>query len=90
MRRVIPDAVSVDSIKRRFFPSSPSLLSYFTTTYGRPGSRSFDAARNNFVESLAGYSLLCYLLQIRVRNRAHVCRACRTCRALTSGACGVS
>lgn len=72
MIEVIPDAVSVDSIKRRFFPSSPSLLSYFTTTYGRPGSRSFDAARNNFVESLAGYSLLCYLLQIRDRHNGNI------------------
>ncbi|KAL6070894.1 Phosphatidylinositol 4-kinase beta, variant 2 [Balamuthia mandrillaris] len=68
---VIQDAVSIDSIKKRF-PNSPTLADYFICTYGNRESRSFRKAQKNFVESLAAYSIVCYLLQIKDRHNGNI------------------
>ena len=62
----IPDAISLHTLKKRV-PNMTSLLDYFIKAYGDPTSMEFLRAQRNFVESLAGYSLICYLLQIKDR-----------------------
>ena len=49
-----------------------SLSEHFFAAHGRAGP-ACEAAQRAFAESLAGYSLVCYLLQIKVRTRARPC-----------------
>ena len=58
----IPDALSIDSIKKTL-DKTRSLLDYFKIAFGgRPRSKKLSRARQNFCKSLAGYSLVCYVL----------------------------
>ncbi|KAK4534240.1 hypothetical protein CDCA_CDCA01G0265 [Cyanidium caldarium] len=67
----IPDAVSVHSLKKRT-PGFVSLRDYFERAYGGPSSATFCKALRNFVESMAGYSLVTYLLQVRDRHNGNI------------------
>ncbi|OHT09220.1 Phosphatidylinositol 3- and 4-kinase family protein [Tritrichomonas foetus] len=48
------------------------LLSYFIHTYGQVGTEAFNRAQENFVKSMAPYSLICYLFQIKDRHNANI------------------
>jgi phosphatidylinositol 4-kinase len=48
------------------------LSSYFARTYGPPWSNSFIRAQSNFVASMAPYSLLCYIFQVKDRHNANI------------------
>jgi len=67
----IPDAVSFDALKKRV-PNFTNLEDYFVSAYGDKTSLSFLQAQRNFVEALAGYSLICYLLQIKDRHNGNI------------------
>lgn len=68
---VITDAVSVHSLKKRT-PNFVSLLDYFERAYGKIGSRSFREAQRRFIQSMAGYSLVSYFLQIKDRHNGNI------------------
>ncbi|XP_022133226.1 phosphatidylinositol 4-kinase beta 1 isoform X2 [Momordica charantia] len=68
----IPDTASLHSIKSRY-PGISSLRDFFVAKY-EENSPSFKLAQRNFVESMAGYSLVCYLLQdIVLFQESHTC-----------------
>ncbi|KAL7230320.1 hypothetical protein ACSBR2_008756 [Camellia fascicularis] len=66
----IPDTASLHSIKSRF-PNITSLRDFFVAKY-LENSPSFKLAQRNFVESMAGYSLVCYLLQVKDRHNGNL------------------
>ncbi|KAL3844739.1 hypothetical protein ACJIZ3_002142 [Penstemon smallii] len=66
----IPDTASIHSIKSRFTNIS-SLRDFFVAKY-QEHSPSFKLAQRNFVESMAGYSLVCYLLQVKDRHNGNL------------------
>lgn len=66
----IPDTASIHSIKSRY-PNVTSLRDFFNAKY-QENSPSFKLAQRNFVESMAGYSLVCYLLQIKDRHNGNL------------------
>lgn len=66
----IPDTASLHSIKSRF-PNITSLRDFFVAKY-KENSQSFKLAQRNFVESMAGYSLVCYLLQVKDRHNGNL------------------
>ncbi|XP_057978244.1 phosphatidylinositol 4-kinase beta 2 isoform X3 [Malania oleifera] len=66
----IPDTASLHSIKSRF-PGITSLRDFFVAKY-QENSPSFKLAQRNFVESMAGYSLVCYLLQVKDRHNGNL------------------
>ncbi|XP_043719889.1 phosphatidylinositol 4-kinase beta 2-like isoform X2 [Telopea speciosissima] len=66
----IPDTASLHSIKSRF-PTISSLRDFFVAKY-QENSPSFKLAQRNFVESMAGYSILCYLLQVKDRHNGNL------------------
>lgn len=68
---VMQDTVSIHSLKGRT-PNFKSLLDYFERAYGNIGSASFRAAQRRFIRSMAGYSLVCYLLQIKDRHNGNI------------------
>ena len=61
------DTVTVSSLKKKF-DLECSLVEIYRSVFGLK----FEFARKNFVESLAGYSLLCYLLQIKDRHNGNI------------------
>ncbi|KAK7316956.1 hypothetical protein RJT34_00797 [Clitoria ternatea] len=66
----IPDTASLHSIKSRY-PNISSLREFFIAKY-QTDSPSFKLAQRNFVESMAGYSLVCYLLQVKDRHNGNL------------------
>ncbi|KAK7207772.1 kinase-like domain-containing protein [Myxozyma melibiosi] len=49
-----------------------SLSEYFFRVFGNRGSDRFKKAQSAFMKSLAGYSLICYLLQIKDRHNGNI------------------
>jgi phosphatidylinositol kinase/protein kinase (PI-3 family) len=47
-------------------------LLIFSQTYGDPSSAKFARAQQNFAKSLAGYSIITYLLQIKDRHNGNI------------------
>ncbi|KAL2521299.1 Phosphatidylinositol 4-kinase beta 1 [Forsythia ovata] len=66
----IPDTASLHSLKSRF-PNISSLRDFFVAKY-QENSPSYKLAQRNFVESMAGYSLVCYLLQVKDRHNGNL------------------
>lgn len=66
----IPDTISLDSLKRND-PNYRGLKWFFLSHFG-DGTEEFADAQANFVESLAAYSIVCFLLQIKDRHNGNI------------------
>ncbi|KAG7394826.1 Phosphatidylinositol 4-kinase beta [Phytophthora boehmeriae] len=67
----ISDTISIDSLKRNDGEFT-TLLDFFTRHFGDPSTQEFRRARANFVSSMAGYAIICYLLQIKDRHNGNI------------------
>jgi phosphatidylinositol 4-kinase len=65
------DASSIDGIKKRLSEGA-SLLQCFYHLYGGPEHKPFQLARRHFIESMVGYSIIMYLLQIKDRHNGNI------------------
>ncbi|XP_076157822.1 phosphatidylinositol 4-kinase beta-like [Alosa pseudoharengus] len=63
------NAVSLHQVRKQ---SQLSLLDYFLQEHGGPTTEGFLSAQRNFVRSCAGYSLICYLLQVKDRHNGNI------------------
>lgn len=66
---VIPRSISRDQLGRE---KVNSLYDYFVAKYGGPDSIAFQRARLNFVQSVAAYSVISYLLQFKDRHNGNI------------------
>ncbi|CAI1595660.1 hypothetical protein SEUBUCD650_0L03510 [Saccharomyces eubayanus] len=66
---VLPNSVSRDMLGRE---AVNGLYEYFTSKFGNESTIEFQNARNNFVKSLAGYSVISYLLQFKDRHNGNI------------------
>ncbi len=66
---VLPNSISRDMLGRE---AVNGLYDYFVSKYGTENSISFQEARNNFVKSMAGYSVISYLLQFKDRHNGNI------------------
>ncbi|PIA16863.1 hypothetical protein COEREDRAFT_41956 [Coemansia reversa NRRL 1564] len=66
---VIPNSISRDQMGRE---KVNSLSDYFATRYHGVDSIQYQQARTNFVQSLAAYSVLSYLLQFKDRHNGNI------------------
>lgn len=66
---VVPNATSRDEMGRA---KINHLLTFFMGKYGNPDSIAFQKARINFIQSMAAYSVVCHILQIRDRHNGNI------------------
>ena len=70
----VPDSISLDALKRAD-PFFTDLNNWFERHFGGVEGTSSDrlrVAKMNFARSLAGYSVLCYILQIKDRHNGNI------------------
>lgn len=65
----IPDTISISSLKKND-PNYTSLKGFFHKFF--EGSDNLADAKANFCESLAGYSMVCFLLQMKDRHNGNI------------------
>ncbi|KAJ1080756.1 hypothetical protein NDU88_000949 [Pleurodeles waltl] len=65
----IVNAVSIHQVKKQ---SQLLLLDYFLQEHGNYTTEAFLTAQRNFVQSCAGYCLVCYLLQVKDRHNGNI------------------
>jgi phosphatidylinositol 4-kinase len=66
---VLPNSISRDMLGRE---AVNGLYDYFVSKYGGETSIRFQEARNNFVKSMAAYSVISYLLQFKDRHNGNI------------------
>lgn len=69
---MVPDSLSLDQLKQK--TNRISLRNFYLYYFGKGNekSRELQIAMKNFVNSLAGYSLVCYFLQIKDRHNGNI------------------
>ena len=69
---MVNDSLSLDALKQKVDHISLSdfYLNYFGN--GNPNSNLYKMAMKNYIASLAGYSLVCYFLQIKDRHNGNI------------------
>ena len=67
----VTDAPSIHAVKSRA-PRDTSLRKHFELKFGKGGTPGYRTAQRNFVESLAGYSVLTYILQVKDRHNGNI------------------
>ncbi|KAK7038059.1 hypothetical protein R3P38DRAFT_3311292 [Favolaschia claudopus] len=66
---VVPNATSRDEMGRA---KVNDLLDFFVAKYGGQDTVTFQQARLNFIQSMAAYSVACYILQIKDRHNGNI------------------
>ncbi|KAG7376819.1 Phosphatidylinositol 4-kinase beta [Phytophthora pseudosyringae] len=66
----ITDACSLDHLKKTF--PGGNLSEYFRSVYGDPSSSEFTAAQRRFIESMAAYSIVSYVLLLKDRHNGNI------------------
>lgn len=66
---VVPNATSRDEMGRA---KINNLLAFFIGKYGNVDGIAFQKARLNFIQSMAAYSIACYILQIKDRHNGNI------------------
>ena len=66
---VVPNATSRDEMGRA---KVNDLLDFFAAKYGGEDTVEFQRARLNFIQSMAAYSVACYILQIKDRHNGNI------------------
>lgn len=66
---VVPNATSRDEMGRA---KVNDLLDFFVAKYGGEDTIEFQRARLNFIQSMAAYSVACYILQVKDRHNGNI------------------
>ena len=69
---VCPNSISLDELKHKTTFDQNNSLKNFYEFYFEKGTKKYQKALKNLVKSLAGYSLVCYFLQIKDRHNGNI------------------
>ena len=64
----MPDTCSIDALKKKFPSNEWTLETFYRKYFGDE----FDEAQKRFAESLAGYSIFCYLFNVKDRHNGNI------------------
>ena len=64
----VNDTQSIDALKKKFPNTSWTLNDFFYKYF----AKDLNKARRNFAESLAGYSIFCYVFNIKDRHNGNI------------------
>lgn len=67
----IPDTISIDSLRKNY-PHFTDLKHFYNDHFGESGSDGYENAKANFMESLAAYSIVCFIMQIKDRHNGNI------------------
>ena len=69
---MVNDSLSLDALKQKL--DNISLYDFYLNYFGNgnPNSNLYKLAMKNYISSLAGYSLVCYFLQIKDRHNGNI------------------
>ncbi|OQS06057.1 phosphatidylinositol kinase (PIK-I) [Thraustotheca clavata] len=70
LMEVLIDSSSISDVKKA--NPNMSLPDIFKLRYGEPNSVAYLEAQDNFIRSMAGYSLFCYVLQLKDRHNGNI------------------
>ena len=68
---IIPNAISLDELKQKISSRNYSLKKFYEEYFGINTSK-YKKAIKNLIRSLAGYSLVCYFLQLKDRHNGNI------------------
>ena len=68
----VKNAVSIDYLKKNLPSDQKSLIHYFVLNFGQTNTKRFKKAREEFLKSLAGYSLACFILKLKDRHNGNI------------------
>ena len=63
--------VSLDALKKQD-KSFKTLSDFYLRFFGNYGTSAFNKAKDNFVKSLATYSIVCYILELKDRHNGNI------------------
>ncbi|EGR34193.1 phosphatidylinositol 4-kinase, putative [Ichthyophthirius multifiliis] len=63
----LPNTLSIDGLKKKV-ANFTNLMDFYQECFGE----GFEKAQKNFIDSLAGYSVVCYLLQFKDRHNGNI------------------
>jgi len=69
--QVVKNSVSLSNLKMKV-DGYTTLAAFWEDYFGPRSSKGYKIAIRNFVESLAGYSLVCYFLQVKDRHNGNI------------------
>jgi len=69
--QVVKNSVSLSNLKMKV-AGYTTLAAFWEDYFGPRSSKGYKIAIRNFVESLAGYSLVCYFLQVKDRHNGNI------------------
>ena len=67
---MVNDSLSLDQLKQK--TNGISLNNFYRLYFDGPNSKAYENAMENLCQSLAGYSLVCYFLQIKDRHNGNI------------------
>ena len=68
---IIPNAISLDQLKQKISSQNYSLKQFYEHYFGL-NTNKYKKAIKNLIRSLAGYSLVCYFLQLKDRHNGNI------------------
>ena len=68
----LPETASIDSLKHKFLRAERSKKWNLNSFFREYFFENFEEAQKNFAESLAGYSLACYVFAIKDRHNGNI------------------
>ena len=72
--QLVKNAISITALKEDvdYIENGGNLKQHFINTYGPENEDGFKTAQNNYIKSLAAYSIICYVMALKDRHNGNI------------------